>query len=309
MSVNVHLLRLFSAVVEHDGVVNASRALHLSQPAVSRAVRELEKQLGVSLLDRSSRRVRLTPDGAEVYAKARAVFAAERGLEQVVEELKGVARGVLRIAGSTTIATYVLPRIISEFAREHPAIEVRLSAVHTRIIVEMLRRYEVDVALAEAPVNEPEIEVVPWRTDHMVMIAGPTHRLASAPVVTPADLADELFVLREPESGTRQIVTRALEAADIHVRRSMSIDGTEVIKQIVAGGLGLAVVSRFAVEEQLAHGRLVALRIPSLQVHRPFNRLALRGQPTSTAAQAFLALLREHADRGAAGPGVKGRHR
>jgi len=297
MSMNLHLLRLFVAVVENDGVVAGAKALNLSQPAVSRGVRELESQLGLTLLERTSRRVRLSPDGAEVYAYAKSVFVAERNVEETVQGLKGLARGTLRIGASTTIATYVLPAIISEFARRHPTVDLRLSAVHTRVIIEQLRAYELDVALAEAPVSDADIEVNPWRLDEMVMIAAPNHRLAGKRSVSNADLAGEMFLLREPESGTRNIVTRALDQAGIAVERSMSIDGTEVIKQVVAEGLGIAVVSRFAIVDQLARKRLVILNVPALHVTRPFNRLSLGQRRPSAVATAFLQLLDEHAHR------------
>lgn len=297
MAINLHLLRLFVAVVEHEGVVAGARALNLSQPAVSRGVRELESQLGLTLLERTSRRVRLTPDGTEVYAYAKSVFAAERNVEETVQGLKGLARGTLRIGASTTIATYVLPAIIAEFARRHPSIDLRLSAVHTRVIIEQLRAYELDIALAEAPVEDADIEVTPWRLDEMVMIAAPTHRLAGKRTVSNADLAGEMFLLREPESGTRNIVTRALARAGIPIERSMSIDGTEVIKQVVAEGFGIAVVSRFAIVDQLARKRLAVLNVPTLAVTRPFNRLSLGQRRASVVSAAFLELLDEHAHR------------
>jgi len=291
MSLNLHLVRLFTAVADAGGVAAAARARRISQPAISRAIRELERQLGVDLFERSTRRVRLTTEGAEIYRHAKEVFSAERAIEDAVAELKGVRRGTLRIGASTTIATYVLPELIAEFARQYPEIELRLSAVHTRILVEMLRRYELDVALAEAPVNDDAITVTPWRVDEMVVIAGRGHRLAKRKSIAPSELSDELFLLREPESGTRSIVVAALENARIRVRRSLSIDGTEVIKQVVAEGLGIAMVSRFAIADQLAVGKLVELQVKGLRVRRPFNRLALRSRRPSAAASAFYALI------------------
>ncbi len=292
---NLHLLRLFSAVVENEGVVAAARSLRLSQPAVSRAVRELETQMGIPLLERTSRRVRLTPEGREIYQQARAVYLAERAVEDTAARLKGLRQGTLHVAASTTIATYVLPPIISAFARQHPEVDLRLSAVHTRIIVDRLKEHDLDVALAEAPVEDREVVVTPWRIDRMVVIAAPDHRLAGR-TLEPTSLGEEVFILREPESGTRAIVLGALRAAGIEPRRVMSIDDTEVIKQVVAEGLGIGVVSRYAVAEQLASKRLVPLHVEGLAIERPFNRLDLAHRSPSTAARAFLALL-ERSDR------------
>jgi DNA-binding transcriptional LysR family regulator len=288
---NLHLLRLFTAVVDEGGIVAAAQALNLSQPAVSRAMRELEIQLGVPLLERAGRRVRLTPEGAEIYGQARNIYAAERAAEETLADLKGLRHGVLRVGASTTIATYVLPKLIGTFARLHPQVELRLSAVHTRVIVDMLLQFDLDVALAEAPVTAREITIVPWRIDEMVVIAGPTHPLASRGSIAPSDLSKELFVLREPESGTRGIVLRSLVDAGVEVSRTMSVDGTEVIRQVVAEGVGIAVVSRIAVADQLRAGRLVTLDVKGLRIERPFNRLELARRRPSIAAQAFLELL------------------
>ena len=292
---NLHLLRLFSAVVENEGVVAAARALRLSQPAVSRAVRELELQMGIPLLERTTRRVRLTPEGREIYQQARAVYLAERAVEDTAARLKGLRQGSLHVGASTTIATYVLPPIISAFAKLHPEVELRLSAVHTRVIVDRLKEHELDIALAEAPVEDSGVVVTPWRIDNMVVIAASGHPL-SGQTLQPKRLTDELFILREPESGTRGIVISALRRAGIGPHRIMSIDDTEVIKQVVAEGLGIGVVSQYAVAEQLASKRLVALHVEGLTIQRPFNRLALDRRSPSTAASAFLTLL-ERSDR------------
>ena len=291
MSLNLHLLRLFTAVADHGGVAVAARALRMSQPAVSRGVRELERQLGVALLERSTRPLRLTSEGAEIHRRAKEIFASARAIEESVADLKGVRRGTLHIGASTTIATYVLPRLISGFARAHPDVEIRLSAVHTRVLVDMIRRYELDLALAEAPIHDADITVTPWRVDEMVVIAARSHRLAKRRVVHPAELSDELFLLREPESGTRAIVVAALDRARVTMRRSMSIDGTEVIKQVVAEGLGIGIVSKFAIADQLANKRLVILNVEGLHVQRPFNHLALPTRRPSAVAAAFYGLI------------------
>ncbi|HXC25635.1 MAG TPA: LysR family transcriptional regulator [Gemmatimonadaceae bacterium] len=295
MALNLHLLRLFVAVAEHGGVVTAARALGVSQPAVSRGVRDLEHQVGIPLLERTPKGVRLTTAGSAVYEHARGVFAAERAVEETMAALRGVERGHLHIGASTTIATYALPEVIAEFTKRHPGVEIRLSAIHTRMIVELLRRYELDVAIAEAPVSDRRIQLHRWRMDEMVVIAAPAHPLAVASaegsLVPPSALAAERILLREPESGTRTIVLQALSAVGIEPVHTMVVDGTEMIKQLVAGGVGIAIVSRCAVTDALASGRLATIRVDGLSITRPFNRLLLRDRRPSSAARAFLEIL------------------
>lgn len=301
MPMNLHHLRVFAAAVRHDGIGAAARALGLSQPAVSRAVSELERDVGVQLLERSTQGVHATAVGRELFEYAQAVAAAERGAEEAMAAARGLTRGTLHVGASTTIATYVLPPLIGAFARAHPGIELRLSSVHTRILVPLVANYDVDVALAEAPVTDPRITVTRWTTDHMVVIAAPTHPLAQRAVekgpVPPAALDEELLILREPESGTRDLVLQGLTAGGVVPARTMSVDGTEVIKRLVAEGVGIAVVSRVTVDEQLALGRLTIVPVRTLRISRPFNRLSTPRRHPSAAARAFLELLAGEARR------------
>ena len=295
MPLNLHQLRIFAATVEHNGIGAAARALGLSQPAVSRAVSELERDLGLHLLERSTSGVRPTPIGLELFEHAQAVAAAERGAEEAAAAARGLTRGALHIGASTTIATYVLPPLIGAFARAHPGIDLRLSSAHTRVLVPMVRDYVVDVAFAEAPVADPRVTVTRWLTDEMVVVAAPAHplalRAATHGAVGPAALDEELLILREPESGTRDLVLHGLTAGGVVPTRTMSVDGTEVIKRLVAEGVGIAVVSRVTVVEQLALGELTVVPVRGLRITRPFNRLASPRRRPSPAARAFLELL------------------
>ncbi|GJG87136.1 hypothetical protein tb265_23170 [Gemmatimonadetes bacterium T265] len=223
------------------------------------------------------------------------MLAAARGLE----------RGTLHIGASTTIATYLLPPVIGAFARAHPGVALRLSSMHTGALVPLVRRYEVDVALAEAAVDDPQLAVTRWITDAMVCIAAPTHALArraSAGPLPAASLDDVLLLLREPESGTRDIVLRGLTAAGVVPTPTMAVDGTEVMKHLVAEGLGVGVVSRDAAAEMIALGRLVEVPVRGLPIVRPFNRLAVHGREPSGAARTFLRLLAAEAARRERGP-------
>jgi DNA-binding transcriptional LysR family regulator len=290
-NMNPALLRAFVAVAEHGGFTSAARAIGVSQPAVSRAVRELERSVGFELLERAPKGVRLTRAGESFLANARDVIGAMRSAEEAVAALGGLGHGRLHIGASTTIATYVLPAFIGKFLEGHPAVDVRLDSAHTRGVAQMLLDYHLDIALTEAPVSEDKITSRRWRTDHLVAVASPSHPLASRRRIPPSALAIELLLLRERESGTRTIVLEGLAAAGVTPGRTMEIDGPEAIKQIAAAGRGIAVVSRYTVVEQLALGRLVVLDIPKLKITRPFYRLALKRRRASPAAKAFEALL------------------
>jgi DNA-binding transcriptional LysR family regulator len=284
-------LRAFAAVAEHGGFTAAARALGVSQPAISRAVRDLERSVGFELLERAPKGIRLTRAGESFLLNAREVIGALRSAEESVVALGGLGHGRLHLGASTTIATYVLPVFIGKFLEQHPAVDVRLDSAHTRGIAQMLLDYHLDIAITEAPVSHEKIQSRRWRTDHLVAVASPKHPLAARKRIPPSALAIELLLLRERESGTRAIVLAGLAAAGVIPGRTMEIDGPEAIKQIAAAGRGIAIVSKYTVVEQLELGRLVALDIPGLKITRPFYRLSLKQRRASPAAKAFEGLL------------------
>jgi DNA-binding transcriptional LysR family regulator len=290
---SLHLLRLraFAAVAEHRGFTSAAAALGVSQPAISRAIRELERECGFALVERSPRGVQLTRDGAEFLSDARAVVAAARAADETAAKLRGLEGGHLHVGASTTIATYVLPDYVGRFLEMHPRVDVRLDSAHTRGVMQMLLDYTIDVALTEAPVTHRRIQSTLWRTDRLVPVASPTHPLSGQRGIPVKVLGDELLLLREKESGTGMIVREALRAAGVTPTRTMEIDGPEAIKQIAASGRGIAIVSRYTIREQLALRRLIELDIAGLRIARPFHRLSIVGRPASPAAIAFERIL------------------
>src|SRR6185437_8574399 len=264
MAMNLHHLRLFAAVVDEGGFTRAAARLNLSQPAISKSLTELERQLHVALLDRSGRSIRLTDAGRALYARARELFGIEQVAEQELRELRGLKRGVLRIAASTTIATYVLPSVLGRFHLRHPRVRIQTGSANTRAVLRMLLESRVDLALVEGPVSDPRVEIRPWRDDELVVIAAPGHPLVGQQPITPARLVPELILVREPGSGTRAVSRRALARHGIHLANTMRVGGTEAIKQAVAAGLGLAMVSRAAAADQLALGKLTILAVTGL---------------------------------------------
>lgn len=289
---NLHLLRLFAAVARHQSFSRAAEALHLSQPAVSKGVRDFEAQVGSRLLERGAGGVTVTEAGGLLLRHAATLFAAERAAEEELAALRGLQRGTLSIGASTTVATYQLPPILGAFHKRHPEIELRLTSANTRAIADLLIARELDIALIEGPVDAPGIEILPWREEEMILIAAPDHRLARVGRPIPTDaVADEIVIVREPGSGTRDVALAALEAHHIVPRQILEVGSTEAIKQIVAGGLGVAIVSAAAAADQIALGKLVVLRAEGFAVRRMLTRLRLPARQPSAPAAAFDLML------------------
>jgi len=298
MPINLHLLRLFAMVARHRSFSRAAEMLHISQPAISKGVRELEAQLGTRLLERGGPGgVTLTEAGRVLAGHAATLFMVERAAEEDLAAFRGLHRGTLAIGASTTIATYLLPQVIGAFHRRHPQVELRLTSANTRAIVDLLLARELDIALVEGPVEEPGLLAEPWGEDEMVLVAGATHPLATAAEAPAVEaLAGELILLREPGSGTRDVGFEALAAWGVQPRRTLEVGSTEAIKQLVAAGVGVAVVSAAAAADQIALGRLSVPRLRTesggpLTLRRVLSRLRLPGRKPSAAAAAFDALL------------------
>jgi DNA-binding transcriptional LysR family regulator len=290
-ALNLHHLRLFAAVVDHGGFTKAASALRLSQPAISKSLTDLERTLGVSLIDRGSRPLRLTDAGQALYARATELFGVERAAEEELREIRGLERGVLRIAASTTIATYMLPPVLGRFHEAHPRIRIRVTSANTRTVLRMLVRFQVDAALVEGPVSHARVRIHDWRDDELVVIAPPKHPLLSDARVDVSMLANQPFLVREPGSGTREVTERALAAHGVRLSNTMRVGGTEAIKQAVAAGLGLAIVSRAAAQDQLVLGKIVVLPVEGLIIRRRLTRLTLQGRASSAAARELEQLL------------------
>lgn len=287
---NLHLLRIFTAVIEHNSFSRAAEELGVSQPAVSKAVRELESQLDVVLLDRGGRQFHLSEPGKVLYDYARGIFSMERAAVDAVQSFYSMERGSLTIGASTTIATYWLPPFLAEFARAHPGIQVRLLAGNTQHVAQWLLDCEVDVALVEGPVEDERLESRPWREEQMLIVVQQGSPLASRPF-SAAALSEATWILRERGSGSREVVERTLTTLGIAVGRTLEVGSNEAILQSVAAGLGIGMVPRIAAADMLSLSRIAALRPDSGELSRPLFRLRLPRRPISQAALAFEALI------------------
>src|SRR6516225_9137545 len=293
---NLNHLAIFHAVAETGSMTLGAERLDISQPAVSKQVQDLEHAMGVHLFDRIGRRVYLSRAGEVLADYARRLFALAREAEEAMADVRAAGRGKLVIGASTTIGTYLLPGVLAEFRRRHPRVELLVQIENTEQVHRRLAGHELDLGLTEGPVEEGELDAEVFLQDALVMIAAPGHRLAGRPRVPLSAVSKEPFILREPGSGTRAVEERALARLKLPVREVMALGSTEAIKRVVAEGVGLAVVSRLAVDAECAAGTLAVLPVAGLRLARPLHLVRRRGRRDGPALQAFCTILRETMD-------------
>ena len=287
MPFNLRLIRVFLAIADRKNITQAAADLGVSQPSVSRSVRELERQTRATLLERTPSGVRLTEAGQALLSHARNIFAEARAAEEDLEALAGLTQGTLRVGGSPTIATYMLPPLLQTFHSRYPGVELRLMSAPSRVVARMLAEREIDVALVETPIEDPRLHSTRWAVDELVVVVAPGHPLAQRSPAAPAELAHELLVTREPGSGTYDTVMGALRGVGVAPRRRLEVDTAEAIIQLVALGLGFAIVSSSSAADALAAGRLHVIDVTGLEIRRPLMRLSLVAAGESAAARAF----------------------
>lgn len=292
---NLNHLAIFHAVAEEESISRGAVRLCVSQPAVSKQVRELEAALGLTLFDRLPRGVKLTDAGQVLAGHARRLFAEEADAERAVAELKGLSQGSLRVGASLTIGVYLLPEILGAYRKRHPHIELQLEIANTQMIQQKLRENALDAALTEGFMEtdfSSELDAEVFRHDELIAVVPPGHRLLKEKTVTAAHFCAEPFLMREAGSGTREVVERALAQQNITVQPVMSLGSTEAIKRAVVAGLGVAIISRLALGTELSVGSLQALEIADLSIKRPLHIVRLRGKSESHATRAFFVLLK-----------------
>jgi DNA-binding transcriptional LysR family regulator len=294
VSINLNQLRVFNAICDELNMTSAARRLHISQPAVSKQLAELEQSLGTVLVDRLPRGLKLTAAGEVLARHAKRVFQAEQAAELELGQLLGLHAGKLAIGASTTIGGYLVPTIIADFHRDHPEVGVELQIDNTHAITEAVLSGELDVGLTEGlwPAEGTDEQV--FAHDEMVVIVGGIHPLAKSHRLQLAQLATQPWISREHGSGTREVIEAAFAERGVQLRPTMSLGSTEAIKRAVAHGLGFALVSRVTVELELSVGSLVAPSVEGLHIRRALHLVTPRGKQPSAAASEFVRRLLTH---------------
>jgi DNA-binding transcriptional LysR family regulator len=299
---NLHRLSIFMTVVESGGFSAAAQKLYMSQPSVSNHVRNLEQSLQTTLIDRSGPRIRPTAEGEVLVEYARRVFLLTEEAVSAIREVSGVQTGRLEVGGTTTVGTYLLPRLLARFRDRHQGIECDIVVGNNGQIVKRLLDGELGLAIVAGQPGAPQLKTETVLDERLLLICAPGHKLAvrgadgvlpvSPAPVSPTELAAERFLLREPGSQTRDLQEAALIGWDLDDIAKADMWGPETIKQSVAAGLGISLISEHAIDAEVREGRLAVVEVDPPLRSRPVVVAYRRDRLLSPAERAFLGLVR-----------------
>ncbi len=287
-------LRIFVAVAEREHVTRAAADLRLTQSATSAAVAALESRYDTKLFDRVGRRIELTEAGRLFLTEARAVLARAQAAETLLIDLAGLKRGALSLAASQTVGNYWLPRVMQRFRERHPGVALSLRLGNTEQVAHWVHETSADIGLIEGEIDAPALSITQIAEDEMVLVVGRAHPWAGRASVSPAELSDTQWVLREPGSGTRSIFETWLAEAGIaadSLQVALEFPSNEAIRGAVEAGAGATVISRLVADAMLRLGSLVqiGLALPK----RRFYALRHKERHVTHAERAFAALFSE----------------
>jgi DNA-binding transcriptional LysR family regulator len=266
-------LQVFHTVARLLSFTKAAESLHMTQPAVTFQVRQLEEYFNTRLFDRTHNRISLTDAGKRVYEYADDIFDLYAQMDNAVRDITGEISGVLIIGASTTIAEYMLPSLLGDFKKKYPDVNVHLKVSNSDGIVSMVENNDIDLGVVESPVMNKNLVVERCRDDQLVAIVPPQHALSDHKKVKLSDLLDHAYIAREEGSGTREVIeeyltSAGMKPADLHV--AMELGSPEAIKGAVEASMGVSIVTEVTIHKELQLGTLVALELEPPLV-RPFS--------------------------------------
>jgi DNA-binding transcriptional LysR family regulator len=290
MNITLRQLKVFASVARHLSFTRAAEELHLTQPAVSMQVKQLEGQLDSALFEQLGKKIYLTEAGEEVYHYSRLIAQQLDELETVLANIKGLAHGKLRISVATT-ANYFAPHLLAAFCQRYPGVNVILNVTNRQTLLHQLSENEVDMVVMGQPPAGMELEADAFMDNPLVTIAPPDHPLAGKKRIPLKKLEEEVFLVRETGSGTRIAMQRFFDKHGITITTSMEVSSDEAIKQSVQAGLGLGMMSQDAVQLELSMGKLAILDIEEFPLMRHWYLVHRKGKRLSAIAQAFKEFL------------------
>ena len=291
MRFTLRQLQVFVSVAQQGSVSRAAESLSLSQSAASTSLTELERQSGCQLFDRVGKRLSLNALGHQLLPQAVGLLDQAREIEDLLNGKSGF--GSLSVGATLTVGNYLATLLIGSFMQRHPECQVSLHVQNTMNIVQQIAHYELDLGLIEGDCQHPDIEVLPWVEDELVVFCSPGHRLAMSGQASLEELSREAWILREQGSGTRLTFDQAMRHHPTPLNIRLELEHTEAIKRAVESGLGISCISRLALRDAFRRGSLVPLETPGIDLRRQFYFIWHKQKYQTAAMREFLDQCRE----------------
>ncbi len=286
MHVTLRQLKVFESVAKNEGYTRAADELHLSQPAVSMQIKQLEDSIGLPLFERLGKKIYLTEAGRELYGYSSSISRQLDEVEEILESLKGLGRGRLRVSVASTANSFAT-RLLADFSKQHDGITVVLDVTNRAGLLNQLANNETDLVIMGQPPSELDLVTEAFMENPLVIIAPPGHPLAGKKSVSMDRLQQETFVVREQGSGTRIAMERFFSDMGFSLTTGMEMTSNAAIKQAVGAGLGLGIVSIHTLELELETNRLVILKAENFPILRHWYLVYRKGKRLSPVTDAF----------------------
>lgn len=291
----VRQLEVLVSVGREGSVTAAATQLHLTQPAVSMQLRQIEEAFGLALFEQVGRRLEITEPGRTLLPLAEEILSRLDDFEQTTRALRGLRTGRIRL-GLVSTAKYFAPRLVAQFGKTHPGIEFKLTVHNREQIIERLRSYSVDLGLMGRPPEGMDFVGLPFAPNPLIVVAATSHPLSLRRRMEPRELDDEPLIVREPGSGTRIAMDRFFAETGVRCRQIMEADSNETIKQAVMAGMGLGFLSMQTVRAELAEGRMAMLDVQGLPLRRQWFVVHSRARRLTPAPAEFREFLLHEAN-------------
>ena len=283
----LHQLQILEAIAKHGSFTRAAEELELTQPTVSQQIKRLTQIIGIPLFEQLGKQIYLTAAGTQVLAASATISEKFAELEIAIDELKGLKQGRINLVASTT-AKYFVPRLLGTFRRKHAEIELALHITNQEGVLARLAKNQDDLYFTGRPPSDLDIELRPILANPLVVVAPSNHPLAGKTNIALKELATEPFIFREAGSGTRAVVEHFLAENRVAVDVVIELSSNEAIKQAIAGGLGLSVLSQHSLDLETQNGLLTILNVEGFPIQRHWYVIYPTGKQLSVAAQTFL---------------------
>lgn len=291
---NASQFKVFRDIAQNHSVSRGAEMNGISQSAASQLLKHLEDEMGVALLDRSTRPLKLTPAGQICFDASRDIVRRYEGMRAQIDALKGELVGTVRVASIYSTGLYEMRRIREDFEEEHPQARVHLEYMHPEKVYEAVRGDQADLGLISYPTAAKNLKVTPWRIEKMVIVCHPQHRLARRRTVEVADLAGQDFVSFDPNLSIRKAMDRFFRERGLQRKVVLEFDNIQMIKEALVIGSGISILPERTIRQEVTEGRLVSRRIDAPELVRPVGILQRLRKTFSPTASAFLQYLQEH---------------